>query len=445
MCTAYSNETFEWRMKIKKEYGDILSFMQSARKKKILVVGDILLDEYMYCCVNGVSSSIKIPVLTKQNTFLALGGAANIAANVSSFSDDVKIWGEIGNDSTGEIIIKLLREKNIKFIGEINKTETISKKRIYIDTEQVVRIDSPRKASRESHSNSISDDTLLESDVVIFADYGYGTISQSLLTRAKKKSRMLIFTSRDIRMFNTNDIPIIISNENELKCKMNPLSSRIDPKNIMHGERFFITRGASGISYQDRNDSIDSPALKCAINNVTGAGDFVCAIVAAFFENDISRPLLLQLANIAGAIAAEDVQTCTVDAESLIKRYFEEMVKIDADYKIINSEIARILKEKWRAEGYKTMISSWTCCDSLRLFVENCVRKKRHYGKLLIDMTSLTKNEKAKCKNEDPYRLVKFFDCIDGVIASETDETSSTHRGHSSTPTRKHKKRKMIN
>lgn len=116
MCTAYSNETFEWRMKIKKEYGDILSFMQSARKKKILVVGDILLDEYMYCCVNGVSSSIKIPVLTKQNTFLALGGAANIAANVSSFSDDVKIWGEIGNDSTGEIIIKLLREKTLSLL-----------------------------------------------------------------------------------------------------------------------------------------------------------------------------------------------------------------------------------------------------------------------------------------------------------------------------------------
>lgn len=429
-------------MKIRKEYGAILSFLQNARKKKILIIGDILLDEYTYCCVNGVSSSIKIPVLTKQNNYLALGGAANIAANVSSFSDDVKIWGRIGDDPAGEIIIKLMRERNIKFIGEINKTETISKKRIYIDTEQVIRIDSPKKICIERYSNSVPDDILSEADIVILADYGYGTISQKLLARAKKQSRMLIFTSRNIGEFNTNGIPIIISNEDELKCKMNPLSSRIETKNLIHGERFFITKGSCGISYQDKKDSIDSPAFKCRINNVTGAGDSVCAIIAAFFENDISLPLLLQLANTAGAIAAEDVRTCIVNAESLMERYFEEMIKVDSDYKIINPEMAKILKGKWHSDGYETIISSEICCDSLRLLVERCVRKKRANVKLLINLVPIMKKTKAKCQNEDWYRLIKFFEFIDGVIVAEADETSSAHWGSSSTRGRRIQKKK---
>ncbi len=431
-------------MRIRKEYGDILYFLQNARKKKILIIGDILLDEYTYCCVNGVSSSIKIPVLTTQNNYLALGGAANIAANVSSFSDDVKIWGKIGNDLAGEIIIKLMRERNIKFIGEINKTETISKKRIYIDTEQVIRIDSPKKTCAERYSSSVPDDILLEADIVILADYGYGTISKKLLAQAKKQSRMLIFTSRNIGVFNTNGIPIIISNEDELKCKMNPLSSRIETKNLLHGERFFITRGSRGISYQDKNDSIDSPAFKCRINNVTGAGDSVCAIIAAFFENNISLPLLLQLANTAGAIAAEDERTCIINAESLTERYFEEMVKIDADYKIINPEMAKILKEGWHSEGYKTIISSETCCDSLRLLVESYVRKKGQDVKLLINFVPLMKKEKARCQNKDWYRLFKFFEFIDGVIVPGTDESSSGHLEHSSTSSSRIQKRKVM-
>ncbi len=421
------------KMKVSKEYKDLFVLLDNARNKKILVIGDIILDEYEYCYVDGVSTSIKIPIILRKNSKYALGGAANIAANISQYSCFVTLFGGIGDDTNGNVILSLLNDNKVRFIGQKTSQETICKKRLYIDTEQIIRIDSNRYDCAKAYAEQSLYDAMLDADIIVFADYGYNTVTQELIDTSLRFQKRTILTSRHMASWNTTGVSIIISNERELQCKMCCSSNTIQEKHLQHGEIYFITKGSNGILFQCMGKYIESPAFLCKENNSTGAGDSVCAIIASFYDTVESLPLVLTLANIAGAIVVEHAQTYVVDVLTLLERFFSERSQNDTNYKIVDSNFAKLLEKNWKDHGYKILrIKDYT----QKSFVEmiNNLAKKKRSDKLKILFYLHEESTTKSTMASDEIELIKYMECIDAIIVLSPKKNCQTPRRKTSSP-----------
>lgn len=109
------------------EIPQLVKTINLSRNKKILVIGDIILDKYIYGSVLRVSSGVKIPIVDEEKCVFSLGGAANIAANLAQFSEHIFLCGWIGNDWRGDLLSALISENKIAFVGERNANDSILK------------------------------------------------------------------------------------------------------------------------------------------------------------------------------------------------------------------------------------------------------------------------------------------------------------------------------
>lgn len=155
----------------------------------ILVVGDIIVDEYVHGTITGQAREAKIPILTRENVELRLGGAANVAANIKALGGDPALFGIVVNDSRGAFVLKSLKDLGIPFVGLIvhgdqnNKLHTTVKTRFCENHQYLFRTDSASKISAKNLSEkdltactSIFDSLIKESSALVVSDYGYNTI-----------------------------------------------------------------------------------------------------------------------------------------------------------------------------------------------------------------------------------------------------------------------------
>ena len=224
----------------------IIGILNKLKSKKVLVIGDIFLDEYFFGEITRVSTGIKVPIIEEKEKKYSLGGAGNIAANVSGISNNVTIITKIAKDDSGTIIRRLLKQYNIK-LKKLDVKKTIKKQRIYVDNQQINRIDENYTCNTDLSKFEI---LLNESkyDIIIVADYQYGMINSDILEKCKEKAKFnhipLLFTSRKIEDFNLNGITAISLNQDEaVKFKLNKKFSYKTEKNI----DLFVTLGKKGI------------------------------------------------------------------------------------------------------------------------------------------------------------------------------------------------------
>ena len=123
-----------------KDMNEVFYTLDKVYEKKILVIGDILLDEYVYGNVKHNSTGIKIPIIEKERIEYRLGGAANVAANIAGLCKNTVLLGRYANDDAGIRVKKLCREYGIKLI-DCPTERTIVKQRIYVDNQQISRLD----------------------------------------------------------------------------------------------------------------------------------------------------------------------------------------------------------------------------------------------------------------------------------------------------------------
>ena len=120
---------------------EIIDALMDVENKRVVIIGDIILDEYIYGCAGRVSTGIKIPIIKKNNTTFRLGGAGNVAANVAGLSKHTFLYGRFGNDDAGKIVVSLCRDNGIT-LCEPSSNRTSIKQRIYVDKQQIFRLDS---------------------------------------------------------------------------------------------------------------------------------------------------------------------------------------------------------------------------------------------------------------------------------------------------------------
>ncbi len=319
------------------QFRDIVS---AFKDRHILIIGDLILDNYIFGKVNRISPEAPVPVLEVTEESSRLGGAANVAHNIVSLGAKVTVAGVIGNDKEGEALLGQCKGKGISTDGiVIGRRPTTVKTRIIAHHQQVVRVDKEctSQLSPESYSRLMSfiKKHCGDYDGVIISDYKKGVVSEGLIKDTVKASRgRYIAVDPKVGNFHCyKGVTVITPNLKEASEGSGiPITDEDTLIKAGHKllktlslEAVLITRGEHGMSLFEKEPNrkdikathISSVAKR--VFDVTGAGDTVIAVFTLAFLSGASMVDAARVANHAAGIVVGEVGTAVVTPEALLK------------------------------------------------------------------------------------------------------------------------------
>jgi D-beta-D-heptose 7-phosphate kinase/D-beta-D-heptose 1-phosphate adenosyltransferase len=309
----------------------------SFEKQKIMVLGDIMVDKFMWGKVSRISPEAPVPVVEVTRETHALGGAGNVAHNLTSLKGQVYLVGVVGADIVGEQLKYDLKDKNINVDGMVcDPTRPTSiKTRIIASHQQVVRVDKEIKGtfpvSIEQKISDKLDELIPGMQAVIISDYGKGVVSRPILKKAIQMARRYkIPVNVDPKIENFlhyKRVSCITPNLLEAITGMRhhdiyedrdifELGKRI--LNKLNSDSVLITRGEKGMTlFQPGNKITHIPTRAKEVFDVTGAGDTVIATFTLALASRASFIEAAEISNFAAGLVVGKLGTATVSPEEL--------------------------------------------------------------------------------------------------------------------------------
>jgi D-glycero-beta-D-manno-heptose-7-phosphate kinase len=319
-------------------FEQIMRILENMSRSKVLILGDIMLDEYLFGMVTRISPEAPVPVVEISSTKLLLGGAANVAANIRAIGDEAILVGTVGDDEAAVKLTQLLKEKHISrdFLVSDESRQTTIKTRIIAHSQQVVRAD---RESQHELDNETEERVLKRFmsvidgiKAVIISDYGKGVITKSLLAKVMEvcleKDIFVAVDPKETHFFNYKQVSLITPNhheagfaygrriqtEKDLIVVGNGLLERLQARAIL------ITRGPQGMSlFSNDAQPTHIPTFARQVYDVTGAGD---TVIATFVSAICAGANLIEAAiisNAAAGFAVAQLGTATVTVPQLQK------------------------------------------------------------------------------------------------------------------------------
>jgi len=319
----------------------IEKFIKKIRRQKILVIGDIMLDQFIWGKVNRISPEAPVPVVQVTHESAYPGGAANVARNLADFGIHVAMSSVLGNDANGDKLLTLLKEARIASDGilAMDGYPTIVKTRIIARHQQVVRVD---RESVQAIDGTIVK-TLLEKiehiigdmDAVIIEDYGKGFITQSFVDNviavSRKNGKIVTVDPNPNNLIKWSGVTLIKPNraeayaaagvpfdENEktLHTVGEILLKKWDAENIL------ITLGEDGlVLFHPPEAPFFTPTKAREVFDVSGAGDTVIAFFTAALAAGLTGAEAAQVANHAAGIVVGKLGTATLTPDEILKSF----------------------------------------------------------------------------------------------------------------------------
>lgn len=307
------------------------------KNQKVLIIGDVMIDAYIYGSVKRISPEAPVPVVNVQRRENRLGGAANVALNVQALGATPILCSIIGDDPSAAIFGELLLKRGITDRGIIRSKSrsTTVKNRVLSNNQQLLRVDDEidlalSEIDRKSLINHILN-LIDEVDVVIFEDYDKGCLDQLVIketiTRAKDKS---VPTAVDPKKRNFNFYRGCTLFKPNLKELIEGTGASVDPKdhqtvtdavrqlgNSLHFEKALITLSEYGVYYYSSGLKGSYPAHLRSISDVSGAGDTVISIAALCESIGLPVSFYAELANLGGGIVCEYPGVVPIKADRL--------------------------------------------------------------------------------------------------------------------------------
>ena len=315
-----------------------LEIIDRFHRSKVLVVGDIMVDQFIWGKVSRISPEAPVPVVQVTSENLLLGGCANVLNNVFSMGGKVAISGIIGSDSMGTWLIDTLQKMNIDTAGVIVERErpTIVKTRIIAHHQQVVRFDreDKRAVAQDSLQKIIAYIQSTENDLgaVIISDYNKGVFSQNLIEKIQeitsKRGIILCIDPKQSDFSLYRGCDLITPNRQETERALGrEIETRDD---LIQGgstlirdfgfKALLVTMGEEGMTLFEHNGAITHiPAVAREVFDVTGAGDTVIGVFALCVAAGATSKEAAVLANHAAGIAVGKVGTAPVYRDDLKK------------------------------------------------------------------------------------------------------------------------------
>ncbi len=306
----------------------------------IIIIGDLMLDRYLYGNIARISPEAPVPVLEKVKVENKPGGAANVALNIKSLGSNPYLFGITGDDNAGNILNEILSSDGIETdnIIRIHGRPTTLKTRIMASGQHLLRIDDEicdEIDDEIQQAVKVKFDTLIQKvkiAAVIFQDYNKGFLTEKLINYIINQCSLNgIFTGVDPKFNNFlsyKNVNFFKPNLKEISAVLNlnilPEKEKLDIAAAkLHQElsfdNLFITLGEKGIYYYNHTNSDVIPTKKKNIVDVSGAGDVVISAATLFFLLDLSIEKIAEISNIAGGLACDSLGVATVTKAQLME------------------------------------------------------------------------------------------------------------------------------
>jgi D-beta-D-heptose 7-phosphate kinase/D-beta-D-heptose 1-phosphate adenosyltransferase len=311
---------------------DARTLFEHMRGRSVLVVGDLMIDEWIWGSVTRISPEAPVPVVAVTDHSFTLGGAGNVANNLRALDAHVEFVGAVGDDEFAVRVRDMLASEDVKTDGIFTVADrpTTRKTRVVAQHQQVVRADwEDTKALAPSDCARIVGyvkERAPQVDAVILSDYAKGLLSQEVVQAAlgcatvladPKPQNIDLFAGVTCVAPNLHEAEtatgIRVTDARSLERAGAALLAKLDCKYVV------ITRGEAGMSlFGHEGERLDVPSVARKVFDVSGAGDTVIAVLTLALAAEASIDVAMQLANFAAGAVVEKLGTATASAREIL-------------------------------------------------------------------------------------------------------------------------------
>ncbi|MGD1842488.1 MAG: bifunctional heptose 7-phosphate kinase/heptose 1-phosphate adenyltransferase [Thermonemataceae bacterium] len=304
---------------------------------KVLVIGDVMIDSYIWGSVNRISPEAPVPIVHVKKREQRLGGAGNVALNLQSLGATPILCSVIGEDPEGEQLLQLLAQHGLSSEGIVQSQSRITtvKHRILASSQQLLRIDAETDqliAAEETTSLLAKIISLLPQVLaVVFEDYDKGTIGPTLIERTVEEANRLAIPSvvdpKKRNFLHYKDVTLFKPNLKEIKEGLKVDFNKDDKEALeqavaqlqaaLHTKSILLTLSEKGVFIQHGEEKHHIPAYLREIADVSGAGDTVVSIAALCLALAQPAAFTAALANLGGGLVCEHLGVVPINKEDL--------------------------------------------------------------------------------------------------------------------------------
>jgi rfaE bifunctional protein kinase chain/domain len=322
---------------------DIQKAFEDFKDLNVLIIGDVMLDSYIWGAVERISPEAPVPIINVKKKDYRLGGAANVALNIAALGAKPILCALIGDDDDGKKLVQRLDDGKISKEGIVvsDHRPTTVKTRIIASQQHVVRVDEESDkvvdAQEERHLMSRIEKLLPSCKVVIFEDYDKGVLNASIIGKtvelAKKnniptvvdpKKRNFLFY-KGVTLFKPNlkelreglKIDVDASNQSSVESAVSQLKEKLNAAGVM------LTLSEHGVYIDFQQEKIKLPAHAREIADVSGAGDTVVSIAALAVALHMPPRQIAALSNLGGGLVCQYVGVAPIDQQELLNEALE--------------------------------------------------------------------------------------------------------------------------
>ena len=418
------------------QFNEILA---PGKRPKILVVGDIILDEYLTGAVGRISPEAPVPVLESTTVVKAPGGAANVAANLSALGCEVTLCGLRGDDSTGADLVDLLSNRGIKITGVIvdPSRPTTHKLRVLAQGQHVLRIDRESKTEVDSKAQSrmvqFLEEYIPQFDGIICSDYQKGVLQPDILSTIFKVSaaankRVVVDPKgRDYERY--KGAYALTPNISEMEAATGRKIQSDEELDAAAAELFewtgikvlLATQGKAGMMVYTADQKRERiPTQAREVYDVTGAGDTVTAVLGIGLFGGSSAISAAQIANCAAGLVVGKLGTATVSRADIFGFLNGRAARVRR--KLVSLDVVKEVRAAGRRSG-KTVVFTNGCFDLLHAGHVQYLQEARDEGDLLIlGLNTDVSVRRMKGPNrpvvgqEDRALVLGALECVDYII-----------------------------
>jgi D-glycero-beta-D-manno-heptose-7-phosphate kinase len=314
----------------------LIGYIGQFKNARIMVIGDLMVDEYIWGNVSRISPEAPVPVVSVTSESLRLGGAGNVIHNIHALGGTVHISGIVGNDEMGRRLVLDLSRMGLDTQGIVVEPErpTTVKTRIIAHHQQVVRFDRevPRPIPDSIREQILAnlEERIDDLDAILISDYAKGVVSEPLMDRvralAQAKGKIVAVDPkvknfslfRDVTIITPNHQEAaegagrIVQSEEDLLEVGRILLERLKVQSIL------ITRGEKGMTlFQQNGEVTHIPTMAQEVYDVTGAGDTAISVLTLAMAVGASPKEAAVLSNYAAGIVVQEIGTAAVRAWEL--------------------------------------------------------------------------------------------------------------------------------
>jgi D-beta-D-heptose 7-phosphate kinase/D-beta-D-heptose 1-phosphate adenosyltransferase len=407
----------------------------------VVIVGDVMLDRYIWGEVERISPEAPVPVVRAGHRTEQPGGAANVAMNIAGLGGQVTLLGFCGDDGDGAILETRLRQTGIRSrMTTVAGHPTTSKLRILGGKQQMLRLDVEKTSGypAEAYKALISDlgQALSGAQVLVLSDYAKGVLSedvcQDAIGMARDRNIPVLVDPKQRDFMRYRGASTICPNLNELSVATGAPASSLETV-LQAGqamvaqldiEALTVTLSEKGIASLRRDSRFISPAVARQVFDVSGAGDTVIATLALARACKLEIESAVQLANIAAGIVVSKVGTVPVSRDELLASLTQE-IELHAEEKVLPLDRVMTRVAAWRSMGQSVVFTNG-CFDLLHIGHITLLQSARREGDRLvvaINSDNSVRHLKGPTRplvgQEERARILAALTAVDAVVVFE--------------------------